>query len=29
MPAWAVPNRVTASLDFSQAARILESLADW
>jgi len=29
MPAWAVPNRVTAGLDFSPAARILNSLADW
>lgn len=29
MTAWAVPNRVTASLDFSTAARTLGSLADW
>jgi HAD superfamily hydrolase (TIGR01509 family) len=29
MPAWAVPNRVTASLDFSAATRILGSLAEW
>jgi len=29
MPVWAVPNRVTASLDFSAAGRILESLDAW
>lgn len=29
MPAWAVPNRVTAILDFSAAARILDSLTEW
>lgn len=28
MPVWAVPNRVTAGLDFSQANRIFASLAD-
>jgi len=27
MPTWAVPNRVTANLDFSAATRVLESLA--
>jgi HAD superfamily hydrolase (TIGR01509 family) len=29
MTAWAVPNRVTARLDFSAASRILKSLAEW
>ncbi len=29
MPVWAVPNRVTAGLDFSTAARILNSLEEW
>lgn len=29
MPVWAVPNRVTAGLDFSSAARVLESLEAW
>ena len=29
MPVWAVPNRVTAGLDFSAADRVLESLAAW
>jgi HAD superfamily hydrolase (TIGR01509 family) len=29
MTAWAVPNRVTANLDFSAAARTLGSLAEW
>lgn len=29
MPVWAVPNRVTRSLDFSAAARVLSSLHDW
>lgn len=28
MPVWAVPNRVTASLDFSLAERVFESLED-
>ncbi len=29
MPVWAVPNRVTAGLDFSSAQRVLKSLAEW
>lgn len=29
MIAWAVPNRVTANLDFSAAGRILGSLSEW